>query len=129
MAGSGAIECQVVRILDTHGTLLTAATAGSFDDEGRITLDEVDDHGVLLNHYFGRGERLVIVERDGRTVEAVLDTRWVSAVRIWWIGVSSARAVQALARIAGWEQEPDRSASLPAEDVRADERVPAPLVR
>jgi hypothetical protein len=137
MARIGAIECQVVRILDADGTLLTVATAGPLDDEGMITLDEVDDHGVLIDYYFGRGERLVVVERDGRTVEGVLDTRWLVADRVWWIGVSPSRAAQTLARVTVFGHEPARVdalpvdalpvGALPLEDARTDHRVPAPL--
>lgn len=129
MVRIGAIECQVVRILDADGTLLTTATAGPLDDDGRITLDEVDDHAVLLNYYFGRGERVVVVERDGRTMEGVLDTRWLSADRVWWISASSSRAAQTLALVAVREQEPDRTDTLPMEDAHTDHRVPAPLAR
>ncbi len=125
----GAIECQVVRILDADGILLTTATAGPFDDEGMIMLDEVDDHGILIDYYFGSGERLVVVECDGRTVEGLLDTRWRSANRLWWIGVSPPQAARTLAPVIAREQEPGHAEALPSEDVRRGTRVPAPLAR
>jgi hypothetical protein len=127
MARIGALECQVVRILDVDGTLLTAATAGPLDGEGMTTLDEIDDHGILIDFYFGRGERVVVVECDGRTVEGRLDTRWLSADRVWWIGVNASRAAQIFGLVADREPEPARMDALPVEDSGSIPRVPAPL--
>jgi len=87
MARTEALECQVVRILDADGTPLTTATTQVADD-GTLTLDDVDDPGVLMDYYFGRGERLVVVEMAGSMLEGLLDTRWQSVDRAWWVGVS-----------------------------------------
>jgi hypothetical protein len=48
----------------------------------------VDDPSLLLDYYFGRGERLVVVEIDGITQEGLLDTRWLSADRVWWVQIT-----------------------------------------
>jgi hypothetical protein len=89
MARTGARECQVVRILDADGTPLTTATTQVADD-GRLALDEIDDPGTLMDYYFGRGERLVVVDVAGSMLEGLLDTRWQSADRAWWVGFSKA---------------------------------------
>jgi hypothetical protein len=120
MARIGALERQVVQILDASGTPLTAALAGALDDEGTLTLTEVDDPGALIDHYFGRCERTVIVEHQGAALEGTLDTRWLASERGWWIGLSQAVAAQVFA--SPGELEPARS----YEPVAA--RVPAALV-
>ena len=130
MGRISARECQVVRILDLDGTLLTAATVGHLDDdEGTIALAEVDEHGVLIDYYFGRGERVVIVEGDGMTQEGMLDTCWRSADRAWWIGLSPPRTAQPRAPVAGREPVPVGEEPLPREEVPPGTRVPVPLTR
>src|SRR5215212_9976245 len=61
MVRIGASECQVIRIQDADGTPLTTAMVGVVGGDGEISLDEVDDPSVLMDYYFGRGERWVVV--------------------------------------------------------------------
>jgi hypothetical protein len=120
MVRIGAIERQVVMVLDAKGTPLTAATAGALDEEDTLALDDVDDHGALINYYFGRCGRIVIIEHDGTALEGTLDTRWLSSERRWWIGLSQAVAARTRAPIA--RPEP----SLPPEPVMARDDALAP---
>ena len=90
MAGRSTLDGQTVRVLDTDGTPLTWAVTGSTSDDGAVTLDEVDEPGVLIAYYFGRGERLVLVELPAvpeATVEGTLETWWRGGERTWQVYV------------------------------------------
>ena len=88
MVRIGARECQVIRIQDADGTPLTTALVGVVGGDDEISLDEIDDPSVLMDYYFGRGERWIVVEIDGITQEATLDTRWLSGERVWWAQIT-----------------------------------------
>jgi len=98
MVRIGTPECQVVRILDADGTPLTTATTRATEEEDALALADVDDPGALMDYYFGRGERLVVVDLNGSTLEGMLDTRWQSIDRIWWVGLSRTFAAFAINR-------------------------------
>ncbi len=90
MAGRSTLDGQLVRVLDTDGTPLTWAVAGTTRDDGAVILDEVDEPGVLIAYYFGRGERLVLVELPDvpeQTVEGTLETWWRGGARTWQVYV------------------------------------------
>lgn len=91
MAGRSTIENQVVRVLDSDGTPLITALARAAQDNESVVLAEVDEPEILLNYYFGRGERLVLLElRDGSVVQAVegtLETWWIAGERRWQVYV------------------------------------------
>lgn len=90
MAGCSALEGQVVRVLDTDGTPLSWAVAGAIGDDGAVLLNEVDEPGILIDYYFGRGERFVLVELPDDpklTVEGTLETWWVGGARTWQVYV------------------------------------------
>jgi len=90
MARSSTVETLEVRVLDSDGTPLTTAQTRIADDEA-VILAEVEDPEILLNYYFGRGERLVVMElRDSwppRTVEGTLETWWIASERRWQVYV------------------------------------------
>lgn len=89
-AGRSTLEGQIVRVLDTDGTPLTWARAGATGDDGAVTFDEVGEPGVLIRYYFGRGERLVLVELPDvpeQTVEGTLETWWRGTMRTWQVYV------------------------------------------
>ena len=108
MVGSSALECQVLRLLDADGTPLTNAMTRAEGDDGAVVLDEVDDPGVLLDYYFGRGERLVIMELPDLTpvlmIEGSLETWWVAGERIWQVYVD--RPLVTLGPVGSAEPEP-----------------------
>jgi hypothetical protein len=89
MVGSGTFEDQAVRVLDSDGTPLTTAITRAVEDDGAVILAEVDDPGVLIDYYFGRGERLVVMElsdsRTSVTVEGTLETWWIGGERRWQV--------------------------------------------
>lgn len=91
MAGSSALEYLVVRVLDADGTPLTTATTHDEEVDGAIVLSEVEDPGILLDYYFGRGERLVIIELPEQPpsamIEGALETWWVGGERVWQVYV------------------------------------------
>ena len=90
MAGQSTLEGQKIRVLDTDGTPLTWAVAGATDDDGAVILDEVAEPGDLIDYYFGRGERLVLVELPDvpeLTVEGTLETWWLGGARTWQVFV------------------------------------------
>ena len=66
MVGSSTFADQEVRVLDSDGVPLTTAMTRAVDDDGAVILAEVDDPGILLDYYFGRGERLVVMELPRR---------------------------------------------------------------
>jgi hypothetical protein len=134
MARMSALGRQVVNVLDAKGTLLTAATAGALDEEGTLTLDDVDEHGALIDYYFGRCERVVIVEHGGTALEGTLDTQWLSSERGWSVAMSQSVAARILAPVETSEPaqtlEPVATHEpLPVEPALAEERVTATLVR
>jgi len=85
MVGRSTLEGQDVRVLDTDGTPLTSAVAASVGADGAIILDEVDEPGTLVHYYFGRGERMVVMELPELTVEGTLETWWLGGERTWQI--------------------------------------------
>jgi hypothetical protein len=91
MAGSSALECQVVQVRDADGIPLTVATAQAEGDDGAVVLADVDDPGVLMDYYFGRGQRLVVMELPNLTpplmIEGSLATWWLAGARVWQIYV------------------------------------------
>jgi hypothetical protein len=111
MIQSSAFECQVVQVLDTDGAPLTRAVTRAVEADGAVSLDEVDDPGTLLNYYFGRGERLVVMElphlTPPLTVEGTLETWWVSGARRWQIYVD--RPLVTLGPVGSAQPEPAAS--------------------
>jgi hypothetical protein len=87
MERSSALEFQVASVLDTDGTLLTTAVTRAVGEDGAVTLAEVEDPGVLLDYYFGKGERLIVLELPEVTVEGTLETWWLGGERTWQIYV------------------------------------------
>ena len=85
MVGSSTLEGQVVRVLDTDGTPLTSAVAAALGADGAVILDEVDEPGTLIDYFFGRGERLVVMELPELTAEGTLETWWFNSQRVWQI--------------------------------------------
>jgi hypothetical protein len=108
MVGNSALECQVARVLDADGTLLTVAMTRAEEDDGAVVLAEVEDPGVLLDYYFGRGERLVVMELPELTpvlmVEGSLETWWVAGQRVWHVYVD--RPLVTLGPVGSAQPEP-----------------------
>lgn len=92
MVGSSTLADQEVRVLNSDGVPLTTAITRAVEDaDEAVTLTEVEDPGVLIDYYFLRGERIVVIElRDplaGDTVEGTLETWWIAGERRWQVYV------------------------------------------
>jgi hypothetical protein len=108
MVRSSAFEHQVVRVLDSDGTPLTIAMTRAVGEDGAVVLGEVEDPGILLDYYFGRGERLVVMELPEQiptlTVEGSLETWWLAGARQWQIYVD--RPLVTLGPVGSAQPEP-----------------------
>ena len=108
MAGSSAFASQVVRLLDADGTPLTAAMTCADDADGAVVLDEIEEPGVLMDYFFGRGERLVVMELPELTpvqmIEGTLETWWIAGERVWQVYVD--RPLVTLGPVGSAQPEP-----------------------
>jgi hypothetical protein len=108
MVGSSALESQEVRLLDADGTPLTIAKARAEDDDGSVPLEEVQDPAVLMQYFFGRGQRLVVMELPEQTpvlmIEGTLETWWIGGERVWQVYVD--RPLVTLGPVGSAEPEP-----------------------
>jgi hypothetical protein len=108
MAGSSSLDCQTVRVLDADGTPLTIAMTRAESADGAVTLAEIEDPGVLMDYYFGRGERLVVMELPDLTpallVEGTLETWWIASERVWQVYVD--RPLVTLGPVGSAQPEP-----------------------
>jgi hypothetical protein len=104
MERSSAFESQVVRVLDTDGIPLTAAKTRAVEDDGAVRLAEVEDQSVLIDYYFGRGERFVVMDLHDQTVEGTLETWWLGGERVWQVYVD--RPLVMLGPVGSAEPEP-----------------------
>jgi hypothetical protein len=108
MVGSSALDDQVIRVLDADGTPLTTAMTRAEETDGAVSLTEVEAPGILLDYYFGRGERLVVMELAELSpplmIEGSLETWWVGGTRIWQIYVD--RPLVTLGPVGSAEPEP-----------------------
>lgn len=87
MTGASALAGLRVRVLDADGTPLTAAVSSAEEDAGAVVLADVDRPDVLMTFFFGRGERMVLLEAPGLTVEGTLETWWIGGARQWQVFV------------------------------------------
>lgn len=108
MVGSSTFEDQAVRVLDSDGTPLTTAMARAVEDDGAVALGDIEDPGVLIDYYFGRGERLVVMEipaaHVSATVEGTLETWWIAGERRWQVYID--RPLVTLGPVGSAEPEP-----------------------
>lgn len=108
MAGSGTFEDQAVRLLDSDGVPLTIAITRAVEDDGAVVLAEIEEPGVLIDFYFGRGERLVVMElpdsSTSLTVEGALETWWIGGERRWQVYID--RPLVTLGPVGSAQPEP-----------------------
>lgn len=108
MGRSSALERQVVRVLDADGTPLTTAMSRDEGSDGAVALIDVHDPGVLLDYYFGRGERIVVMELPELvpplTVEGTLETWWLAGERVWQVYID--RPLVTLGPVGSAQPEP-----------------------
>jgi len=68
---------------------MTVAMTQVTRDDGAVILADVNDPGVLMDYYFGRGERLVVMELPNLNpvlmIEGTLETWWIGGERVWQV--------------------------------------------
>jgi hypothetical protein len=89
-----------VSVLDADGRPLAAAITCAEADPEVLFLVDVDSQALLLNYYFGRGERAVMLEVDGAIIHGSLGTSWGGNERRWSVEVPSAELALTPARLA-----------------------------
>jgi hypothetical protein len=89
-----------VSVLDADGRPLAAAITCAEADPEVLFLVDVDSQALLLNYYFGRGERAVMLEVDGAIIHGSLGTSWGGNERRWSVEVPSAEPTLTPARLA-----------------------------
>jgi hypothetical protein len=108
----------MARLLDVDGTLMTTAMTRGVEAERAVSLavslEEIEDPSVLLDYYFGRGERLVVMELPGLTppltVEGSLETWWIGGARVWHVYID--RPLVTLGPVGSAHPEPAVGAPL-----------------
>ena len=78
----------MVTVFDADGQPLTDATA-QVEHRSRVILVDVESPGVLLQYYFGRGERRVMIELGATLVDGSIETRWRGTGRAWWVDLET----------------------------------------
>lgn len=122
---AGEHETTVV-IRERGGRFLANAHLWESDDGLALVLGHVQGRGNLLTHYFGRGEREVVVEAPGVAVLGQLRTRWQGTQRIWLVRLEAAQAEQLQRALEAASGSPSNPGTPPA---AAPGRAPAPPPR
>jgi hypothetical protein len=78
------------------------------ESDGAVALIDVQDPSVLLDYYFGRGERIVVMELPELvpllTVEGTLETWWLGGERVWQVYID--RPLVTLGPVGSAQPEP-----------------------
>lgn len=84
---------QSVIVRDLDGVALAVAVLEDCQDGRRLVLGRVvTGKGRLLNHYFGKGLREVLLDSREFRLRGVLSTRWVDTERRWFVEMGGAQA-------------------------------------
>jgi hypothetical protein len=79
----------MLTIFDADGRPLSLADALLDPGSQLLTLAGVESPAVLLDYYFGRGDRRVMFELDGVLVHGTIQTRWAGGERDWWVEIEA----------------------------------------
>jgi hypothetical protein len=87
-------------ILDGEGNELAVAVVSAGEETGGLAVERVlQGKGRLLEYYFGRGLRTVLVDCGEFRLRGTLQTRWLGQERLWQVRlnplVETASAVRA----------------------------------
>jgi len=74
-----------IRLLDHDGRLLSEAGVRSGTGQERVLLGDVVKPDALLDFYFGKSGRRLMVDLGDRLVDGWLETRWDGSTRSWWV--------------------------------------------
>lgn len=77
-------------LLDSDGATLSDVSLLGPPRDRRVALADVEAPDALLDYYFGRSGRRVLLQLIGRLVEGTLATRWAGLDREWWIELDDA---------------------------------------
>lgn len=81
----------MLTIRDGNGELLAIVQVDADFATGEMTIRRVTQgKGRLLQHYFGQGQRLVLLDSGSEHLPATLSTRWLGAERQWRVRLSHA---------------------------------------
>ena len=72
-------------LLDHDGRMLSEADILEQDADGSVSLGEVARPNALLDYYFGKSARRLMVDLGDLVVDGWLETRWVDGKRSWWV--------------------------------------------
>jgi hypothetical protein len=75
-------------IVDADGTPLSAVDVLGPPSGGRVSFGDIDEPAALLDFYFGRGGRQLVLRFDGDSLEGRLETHWEGSQRTWWFELS-----------------------------------------
>lgn len=82
-----------VTIRDLDGRDLAIAVLRDAPDGRRLCIDRVvAGKGRLLQHYFGKGLRAVLLDSETFRLRGQLSTRWLDAERRWFVELNPAAA-------------------------------------
>jgi hypothetical protein len=74
-----------IALLDHDGRTLSEAVVLEQSANGSVLLGEVGRPKALLDYYFGKSGRRLMVDLGDRVVDGWLETRWDGTTRSWWI--------------------------------------------
>ena len=79
----------MLTIRDGNGQVLAIAQVDPGVGTDEMTIRRIaQGKGRLLQHYFGRGQRLVLLDSGAEQFRATLSTRWLGAERQWIVRLS-----------------------------------------
>ena len=70
---------------DVDGISLTGVDVLGPARGGRLSFDDVNEPSALLDYYFGRGGRQIMLRLNDGTIEGWLETHWEGTHRSWWL--------------------------------------------
>ena len=74
-----------IALLDHDGRMLSEADVVEQTADGSVSLGEVARPNALLDYYFGKSARRLMVDLGDLVVDGWLETSWVDGTRVWWV--------------------------------------------
>ena len=74
-----------IALLDYDGRMLSEANVLEQTADGSVSLGEVARPNALLDYYFGKSARRLMVDLGDLVIDGWLETRWADGKRIWWV--------------------------------------------
>jgi hypothetical protein len=96
-----AVDGLELHVLDEDAIPLTRAVATSGEQVGRVRLEELSAPGALLDYYFGRGKRMVMLQDESGLTLGTVDTTWEQTERRWEVWLEPSAVPSERAALAG----------------------------